>query len=540
MNEDYLSQAGYCQYNTPFMTKESEKTRSIVKSSSHFGLTTLLSRITGFIRDVLFASYFGASSNTDAFFVAFKIPNFFRRLFAEGAFSQAFIPVLQEYRLNKKNLLVDFTQNVFGNLFLVLIIITSLGMYFSQELAYIFAPGFMDDSEKINLTSQMLFVIFPYLLFISLTAMCAGIFNSHGHFILSGITPMFLNLSLIMFTIFSSTLFVVPIISLSYGVLVAGIVQLLIQLPLMHKLGYLKLPKINFYNHGSMKIIKLMGPAILGTAAVQINLLIDTIVASLLMTGSISWLYFSDRLIELPLAVFGIAISIVVLPVLSEHFQKNELNKYSQTLTRSIKLATLIALPAMIGLIVLSASIVSSLFMYGSFGMLDVGMTVLSLVTYSLGLPAFIFLKILVTAFYSRQDTKTPVIYSIIGISINILANLVVLYLYLKSPFEGAHALVALATSLSAWIQVILMSFKLRKIEIIKDNLFLNLSTLKVIIASLIMLTILLIYGYTAPFETNTSFYDRIFYLLISLIMGAIIYFLSLRAMGVTFKNYKI
>lgn len=522
------------------MAKESEKTRSIIKSSSHFGLTTLISRISGFIRDVLFASYFGANSSTDAFFVAFKIPNFFRRLFAEGAFSQAFIPVLQEYRIKKQNLLINFVQNVFGNLFFVLVIITSLGMYFSHELAYIFAPGFVGDNEKINLTAEMLFITFPYLLFISLTAMCAGIFNSYNRFILSGITPVFLNLSLIIFTIFSSTLFVIPILSLSYGVLVAGIVQLLIQLPLMYKLGFLNMPKINFYNHGSIKIIKLMGPAILGTAAVQINLLIDTIVASLLVTGSISWLYFSDRLIELPLAVFGIAISIVILPVLSEHFQKNEPGAYSATLSKSIKLATAIAIPSMIGLIVLSGSIVSSLYMYGSFDMFDVGMTVLSLITYSLGLPAFFFLKILVTAFYSRQDTKTPVIYSIIGISLNIIANLTVLYYYMESPFEGAHALVALATSLSAWLQVVLMVFKLRRIEIIKDNLFLNLSTLKVIIATSFMLAVLFLYGYTVPFENYISFYDRIFYLVLNLIMGAVIYFLSLIAMGVTLKSYRI
>ena len=233
------------------MTKESDiKSRSIIKSSSHFGITTLISRISGFIRDILFANYFGASSSTDSFFVAFKIPNFFRRLFAEGAFSQAFVPILQEYRFNKSDLLTDFVQNILGNLFIALLIITLLGMYFSTELAYIFAPGFADDNAKLNLTSEMLFVTFPYLLFISLTAMCAGIFNSYNRFILSGITPVFLNLSLIVFTIFSSSLFVIPIISLSYGVLVAGIVQLLIQLPLMYKLGFLKIPKFNFYHHG--------------------------------------------------------------------------------------------------------------------------------------------------------------------------------------------------------------------------------------------------------------------------------------------------
>ena len=523
------------------MTKESyTKSESIIKSSSHFGITTLISRISGFIRDILFANYFGASSSTDAFFVAFKIPNFFRRLFAEGAFSQAFVPVLQEYRLNKSDLLTDFVQNILGNLFIALLIITLLGMYFSAELAYVFAPGFADDNTKLNLTSEMLFVTFPYLLFISLTAMCAGIFNSYNRFILSGITPVFLNLSLIVFTIFSSSLFVIPIISLSYGVLVAGIVQLLIQLPLMYKLGFLKIPKFNFSHHGSLKVIKLMGPAIIGTAAVQINLLIDTIVASLLVTGSISWLYFSDRLIELPLAVFGIAISIVILPVLSEYFQKKESNLYSTILTKSIRLSILIAVPSMIGLIILSSSIISTLYMYGNFEILDVNMTVLSLITYSLGLPAFIFLKILVTAFYSRQDTKTPVIYSLIGISINIIFNLTILYFYLKTPFDGAHALIALATSLSAWVQVLLMSYKLKSLGIIKENLFFNLSSLKIVLATLSMFLFLFFYGNILPFDYDTSMYERAGYLIVNIFVGSIIYFVSLMLLGVKTKSYKI
>ena len=523
------------------MTKESEnKPKSIIKSSSHFGLTTLLSRISGFIRDILFANYFGANANTDAFFVAFKIPNFFRRLFAEGAFSQAFVPVLQEYKINKKDALVDFIQNIFGNLFIVLFIITFLGMYFSEELIYLFAPGFIENSNKYNLASQMLFVTFPYLLFISLTAMCSGIFNSYNRFILSGITPIFLNLSLIVFTIFASSLFVIPILSLSYGVLIAGVVQLLIQMPLMYKLGFLKLPKINFKNSGSMKIIRLMGPAIVGTAAVQINLLIDTIVASLLISGSISWLYFSDRLIELPLAVFGIAISIVILPVLSEHFQKKESYEYSTTLSKSIKLSLLIAMPSMLGLIVLSGAITSTLYMYGNFSALDVKMTMLSLVTYSIGLPAFILMKILVTAFYSRQDTKTPVIYSMFGISINIVSNLLVLYFYLKSPFEGAHALIALATSLSAWIQVALMSIKLKKLKIIKDNIIFNISSLKIVVSSAIMFTLILLYGHVTPFEDDIDAFERATYLFLNIFFGGLIFFISLRAFGVKLKSYKI
>ena len=523
------------------MTEESEnKQTSIIKSSSQFGLTTLISRLTGFLRDVLFANYFGAGTSTDAFFVAFKIPNFFRRLFAEGAFTQAFVPVLQEYKLNKPELLYEFIQYIFGNLFFVLAIITLLGMYFSEELIYLFAPGFSDDPSKLTLASQMLYITFPYLLFISLTAMCSGIFNSYNRFILSGITPVFLNLSLIVFTIFSATLFVVPILSLSYGVLVAGIVQLIIQLPLMYKLGFLKIPKINFSNKGSVKVIKLMGPAIIGSAAVQVNLLIDTIVASLLVTGSISWLYFSDRLIELPLAVFGIAISIVMLPVLSEYFQKSRMNDYSETLEKSTRLSLLIAIPSMAGLIILSAPIVSSLFMYGSFESYDAHMTSLSLITYSLGLPAFIFMKILVTAFYSRQDTKTPVIYSMAGILLNIIANLAVVIVYLRHPFEGAHAFIALATSLSAWVQVILMSSKLKKINIIKDNVFFNMTSLKIIICSLAMAIVLFFSFDISVFEDDLSAYERIGSLLAYIIIGAILYYIFLRILGVRLNTFKL
>ena len=523
------------------MKEESENKRtSIIKSSSQFGLTTLISRLTGFLRDVLFANYFGAGTNTDAFFVAFKIPNFFRRLFAEGAFTQAFVPVLQEYKLNKPELLYEFVQFIFGNLFFVLLIITLLGMYFSEELIYLFAPGFIDDPSKLTLASQMLYITFPYLLFISLTAMCSGIFNSYNRFILSGITPVFLNLSLIVFTIFSTTLFVIPILSLSYGVLVAGFVQLMIQLPLMYKLGFLKIPKINFYDKGSVKVIKLMGPAIIGTAAVQVNLLIDTIVASLLVTGSISWLYFSDRLIELPLAIFGIAISIVILPVLSEYFQKSKMNDYSETLEKSIKLSLLIAVPSMAGLIILSAPIVSSLFMYGSFESYDAKMTSMSLITYSLGLPAFIFMKILVTAFYSRQDMKTPVIYSLAGISLNIIANLAVVFVYFRHPFEGAHAFIALATSLSAWIQVILMSLKLKKINIVKDNIFFNMISLKIIICALAMVLVLILSFDLSVFRDSLSVFERISSLFVYIMTGAIVYYLFLRVFGVKLSTFKL
>ena len=292
--------------------KTISKKNSLAKSSYIVGSMTFISRISGFARDIIFANIFGASSSTDAFFVAFKIPNFFRRLFAEGAFIQSFVPILNEYKIKKPLELRRFLSYVQGNLALVLLVIVLIGIIFSDIAINLFAPGFDDTDSRFTLASDMLRITFPYLFFISLTALAAGIFNSFNKFFLPAITPVLLNLSLITSALYFTNIFNDPIMALAYGVLIAGILQYSIQIPFLKGMDLLVMPRISFQYEGVNKVIKLMLPAMLGTAVVQINLIIDSIVASMLVAGSISWLYYSDRLVEFPLGVFGIAIATVI------------------------------------------------------------------------------------------------------------------------------------------------------------------------------------------------------------------------------------
>ena len=517
--------------------KEKNNKESIVKSSFTVGLMTFISRISGFIRDVIFASYFGAGSNTDAFFVAFKIPNFFRRLFAEGAFIQSFVPILNDYKVNYKHDLKKFISYVQGNLGLILIIIVSVGIIFSDQVIGVFAPGFEYSSQRFNLSSDMLKITFPYLFFISLTAMSAGIFNTYDKFLLPSITPVLLNISLIIFAVFVSGLIREPIMSLAYGVLVAGILQYLIQIPSLVKMDLFVLPRVSFKFEGVNRVLKLMLPAMLGTAVVQVNLIIDSIVASLLVAGSISWLYYSDRLVELPLGVFGIAIATVILPKLSEIYSKNSMQEYSEMIRRALKIAIVFSLPAMFGLLVLAEHIISTLFQYGNFKITDTLMSSLSLLTYAVGLPAFILMKVLLTGFFSRQDTFTPVKYGVIAVMFNITMNLSVVLYYISNPFQGAHALLALATSLSAWLQVILLYKRLIKDGIISANCLLNRDFFKSLVSCIIMSSFLLLLLPDLNEWISYEYYWRGFYILCYVLSGALTYFTLMKILKTNFRQ---
>jgi putative peptidoglycan lipid II flippase len=504
---------------------------SVVKSSFIVGGMTFISRVSGFIRDIIFANVFGASSNTDAFFIAFKIPNFFRRLFAEGAFIQSFVPILNEYKTIKPLEVKKLISYIQGNLGLVLFFITLLGIIFSENIINIFAPGFSDNDIRFSLASDMLKITFPYLFFISLTAMYAGIFNTYDKFLLPSITPVLLNISLITATIYSSHLSYTPIMSLAYGVLIAGIIQYFIQLPFLYKMKLLVLPRINFSFPGVNKVLKLMLPAIIGTAVVQINLIVDSIVASMLAPGSI------DMLVEFPLGVFGIAIATVILPLLSEKYSSKDMNGFKNTLSNSLKIVLIFSLPAMFGLILLSDHIIMSLFQYGSFTNDDTNMSSLSLVAYSLGLPAFILMKVLLTGFFSRQDTKTPVKYGLIAVAFNIFMNMIVVLYYLSNPFDGAHAMLALATSLSAWIQVTLLYLKLKKEEVVYNSNIFNKEPFISIISCIIMLVIL---GsiIIQPIElAKNEYYIRGLLLGLYIIMGGLVYIISMYILGYKFKK---
>ncbi|BBP46705.1 putative lipid II flippase MurJ [Thiosulfatimonas sediminis] len=428
----------------------------MIKAAATVGGMTMISRILGFVRDMVIARYFGASAGADAFFVAFKIPNFFRRLFAEGAFSQAFVPVLAEAKEKRGQEAVKHLVNAISfRLGGILLVLTAFGVFGSSLWMMVFAPGFMDDPEKFNLAADMLAITFPYLLLISLVAFSSAIMNTYNQFAVPAFTPVFLNLVLISFAIFVSPLLDVPIMALAWGVLVAGVVQLLFHLPFLYKLGLLPHPTRQS-DPGVSEVKRLMLPALFGVSVAQINLLVDTILASFLVTGSVSWLYYSDRLMEFPLGVFGVALATVVLPGLSKKAANQNWQGFQQDLDSALRLVFLVGVPAMFGLLLLAQPLIVTLFFYGAFSEHDVTMSGASLMAYSFGLLGFILVKILAPAFYARKDMKTPVKVAIVALVTNMVFNLLLI-----GPF--AHVGLAAATSISAFVNAGLLYWYLRK-----------------------------------------------------------------------------
>ncbi|MCW8909745.1 MAG: murein biosynthesis integral membrane protein MurJ [Gammaproteobacteria bacterium] len=436
----------------------------LLKSTAVVSAMTLLSRILGLIRDIVFAAFFGVSGGTDAFFVAFKIPNFMRRLFAEGAFSQSFVPVFSEYKETRsREALEDLINHVAGTLGGTLLLISAIGSLAAPVVVMIFAPGFIDEPERFQLTSDMLRITFPYIFFIALTAFAGGILNSYSRFAVPAFTPVLLNLSLIAAALWASPYFEQPIMALAWGVAIAGLGQLLFQFPFLMKLRLMPRPRYHKQHEGVTKIIRLMIPAIIGSSVAQINLLFDTIIASFLVAGSVSWLYYSDRLVEFPLGVFGIALATVVLPSLSKQHARQSAEAFSHTLDWALRLVMMIALPAAIGLFLLSGPLLATLFNYGAFDLHDAEMASMSLMAYALGLPAFIFIKILAPGYYARQDTKTPVRIAIKAMISNMFLNVLFVVPMILMELEGPHTGLALATSASAYLNAWLLYLGLRK-----------------------------------------------------------------------------
>jgi putative peptidoglycan lipid II flippase len=425
----------------------------------------MLSRILGFVRDVVLARYFGASGTTDAFFLAFRIPNLMRRMFAEGSFSLAFVPVLSEFRAQgDRRALRDLIDHVTGTLAAILLVITATGMLAAPAVLAVFAPGWLlDGRPEFALSADMLRITFPYILLISLTALAGGILNTFERFLIPALTPVFLNLSMIGAAVILSGRLEVPVKALAWGVLVAGIVQLLVQVPALLRLGLLPRPRWGWRHSGVRRILRLMVPTLLGSSAAQVNILIDSVIATFLVSGSVSWLYYSDRLLEFPLGVFGIALATVILPNLSrKHADKSE-QEFSDTLDWALRLSLLITIPAAAGLAVLAAPILVTLFQYEAFQVDDVAMSALSLMAYALGLPAFIAVKVLAPGFFARQDPKTPVKVSLIAMGVNVILNLVFVGSMVAGGFSGPHAGLALASSASAFLNAGLLYRGLRK-----------------------------------------------------------------------------
>lgn len=435
---------------------------ALLRSSATVGAATMLSRVLGLVRDVVLANVIGANGNADAFFVAFKIPNFLRRLFAEGAFAQAFVPVLADTRekggLKAVRELVDRVAGVLGG---TLLVITLLTIFASPVVATIFAPGFLRDPAKLALTGDLIKITFPYLLLISLTGFAGAILNTYRRFAVPALTPVLLNLSLIAAALWLTPAFEEPAFALALGVLVAGFAQLLFQVPALAGIDLVPRPRWAPEHDGVKRILVLMVPALFGVSVSQINLLLDTVLASLLPTGSVSWLYYSDRLTELPLGVFAIAIATVILPTLSGQRARADDPAFSETLSWAIRSVLLIAIPATVALAVLAEPLLVTLFQYGAFGAQDRVMAAVSLQAYSLGLGAFMLVKVLAPGFYAREDMKTPVRIGIIAMGTNMVLNLLFV-LPLLWWFNIGHAGLALATSVSAWLNAVLLYRGLR------------------------------------------------------------------------------
>lgn len=503
--------------------------KHLFKSALTVGSMTFISRVLGLLRETVFAIVFGATAQMDAFLVAFKIPNFMRRLFAEGAFSQAFVPVLSDaktkYDEESVKLLISHVAGLLG---LVVFVFSVFGMIFSWGFVFIFAPGFWDHPEKFYLTESMLRIMFPYLFFIAMTALAGGVLNSYSRFWVPSFTPTLLNIVMIAVTLFAAHRFVHPEIAVAWGVSLAGLIQLLFQLPFLYQMGLLTWPKIVSKKHrhpGVGRILKLMVPAIFGASVVQIGLLIDTLFASFLQTGSVSWLYYSDRLMQFPLGVFGVALGTVVLPHLSSMHAKSDHEKFNGSLNWALKLVVIFALPAAVGLAVLARPMVETIYQYGKFSAHDANNTALALMVLSFGLFFFIAVKVLVSAFYSRQNTKTPVKIAACALVINIILNCFLIY-----PL--AYLGIALATVFASVFNVMVLLFLLHRQKI----LVLDLRWLRVVLSVLIAVVAMWLVLYLLIKNENflaMHLLSRMGHLSLLLAIGAVIYLGILWLLGV-------
>jgi len=437
---------------------------NLLKALATVSSMTLASRILGFVRDVLIARIFGAGLATDAFFVAFRLPNLLRRLFAEGAFSQAFVPILAEYKNRRTpeqtRHLVD---HVSGLMALALFVVTVVGVVAAPLVIYVSAPGFAARPEKFELTVALLRVTFPYILFISLVSLAGGILNTWSRFSVPAFTPVLLNLSFIAAALWLAPLVDPPVMALAWAVSIGGALQLAFQVPFLLRIGMLPRFRLDLKDEGVWRILRQMGTAVFGVSVGQISLLINTIFASFLVTGSVSWLYYADRLMEFPAGMLGVALGTVLLPSLSRHFADNSAEEFSRLLDWGLRLTFLLTAPAALALAILAVPLLATLFHHGEFGAEDVLMTRQALVAYSVGLLGLILVKVLAPGFYSRQDIRTPVRIAVMTLFATQLMNLAFIW-----PLR--HAGLALAIGLGACFNAALLFRKLRQQDIYRPQ----------------------------------------------------------------------
>ncbi len=429
----------------------------LFRSTAIFGAMTLLSRVAGFARDVIQARLFGAGSLVDAFTVAYQVPNYLRRIFAEGSFASAFVPVLSELRQQgDPAALKSFVDHVAGALCAVVLLVTGIGMLAAPWIAALMAPGFAAEPGKLALTAEMLRIVFPYLFFISMTALAGGVLNSFQRFALPALTPVLHNLTVIAAMLWLASHLERPIMALAWGVLAAGAIQMAVLWPALRRFGLFPRLRLNFRDPGVRKVFRLMLPTLFSSSVAQLNLIVGTIFASILVEGSRAYLYYSDRLVELPLGLFGVALGTVILPHLSRRHADADGAGFSASLDWGLRTVLLGAIPAALGLLALAEPLVATIYQRGEFDAQAAWMTALSLSAMSLAIPAFMLSKVLAPAFYSRQDTRTPMRAAIITVVLNVSLMVVIVTPLWKLGVHGAHAGIALATALAgignAWL----------------------------------------------------------------------------------------
>ena len=505
---------------------------NLLKALAAVSSMTLLSRILGFVRDTVVARAFGAGLATDAFFVAFKIPNLLRRLFAEGAFSQAFVPIFAEYKNRRgeadARILVD---NVSGVLALALAVVTLIGVAAAPLIVYVSAPGFTATPEKFALTIDLLRITFPYILFISLVSLAGGILNTYSRFSVPALTPALLNLTFIGFALWAAPYFNPPIKALAWAVFCGGVLQLAFQIPFLLKIKMLPRFKLDLKDAGVSRVIRQMGPAVFGVSIGQVSLLINTIFASFLVSGSVSWLYYADRLMEFPTGLLGVALGTILLPSLAKHYSDQSPAEYSKLLDWGLRLTLMLALPAAVALAVLAVPLIATLFHYGQFSEHDVFMTRNALVAYSVGLLGLILVKVLAPGFYARQNIRTPVRIAIVALFATQAMNF---------AFIGflQHAGLALAIGLGACLNAGLLYYKLRQFEIYAPQPGWAKFALKILLAIVAMGACLKFAAGPDAAWLAANGLAKIWRLTGVVLLGGVAYFAALWALGFRLRDF--
>lgn len=513
----------------------------MLRSTAVFSVMTFISRIAGYLRDWLQASLFGAGPAVSAFVVAYRIPNYLRRIFAEGSFAAAFVPVLSELRQRgDKAALQDFLDHIAGALLAVVVAVSGLGMLAAPWIARLFLLFADEDAGTVPLVAEMLRVTFPYLTFISMTALAGAALNSFKRFGLPALTPVLHNLAMIGAMLLLAGYLQVPEKALAWGVLAAGILQMAVLWPALGRLGIRPRFRLSFRHEGVRRVARLMLPTIFSSSVAQVNVLVGTMFASLLVPAAQSWLYYSDRLTELPLGLFGVAIGTVILPQLSRHHADADSEGYSASLDWGLRMVMMVGLPAALGLVLLAEPLTASLFRYGAFSAQDTRMVGHALMAMSIGIPAFMLTKVLLPAFYSRQDTRTPMRAAVHTVIANVVLTVALVTPLWRMGFASAHAGIALATALAGIINAALLWRYLRRAGVYRAQPGWWIWLLRIALALVVMAAVVLVLrGWVGEWMDMPGMW-RWIWLLILVGAGALAYALVLLALGLRLRHLRL